>query len=132
MEETNWRQLVVMIQKEVAERIVAESNNKKYGRISIMMQTFFNVKIMFHIPNTVFRPIPDVKSSLLSITPKKNNKVNYEKLKLVVENAFKHRRKKIKHNLKKIINEKELIHIKDKRAEQLSVNDFQQLSKLIN
>ena len=34
-----------MIQKEVAERIVAASNNKKYGRISIMMQTFFNVKI---------------------------------------------------------------------------------------
>ena len=121
-----------MIQKEVAERIVAASNNKKYGRISIMMQTFFNVKIMFHIPNTVFRPIPDVKSSLLSITPKKNNKVNYEKLKLVVENAFKHRRKKVKHNLKNIINEKELIHIKDKRAEQLSVNDFQQLAKLIN
>ena len=132
MAESNWRQLVVMIQKEVAERIVADSNNKKYGRLSIMMQTFFNVEIKFHIPNSVFRPIPEVKSSLLSITPKINNNIIYENLKLVVESAFRHRRKKLKHNLKNIINDENLNFIKDKRAEELSVKEFQELSKLIN
>ena len=132
MAESNWRQLVVMIQKEVAERIVSDSNNKKYGRLSIMMQTFFNVEIKFHIPNSVFRPIPEVKSSLLSITPKINNNIVYENLKLVVESAFRHRRKKLKHNLKNIISDENLNFIKDKRAEELSVNEFQELSKLIN
>ena len=69
-----------------------------------MMQTFFNVEIKFHIPNSVFRPIPEVQSSLLSILPKQNVSTNYENLKIVVENAFKHRRrKKLKNNLKNII-----------------------------
>ena len=45
MAETRWKHLVVMLQKEVAERIVSNENNKKYGRISIMMQSFFDVKL---------------------------------------------------------------------------------------
>jgi len=131
MADMNWRQLVVMIQKEVAERIVSKENNKKYGRLSIMMQTFFNVEIKFHIPNSVFRPIPEVQSSLLSILPKQNVSTNYENLKIVVENAFKHRRKKLKNNLKNIIKDEKLKLIENKRAEQLNVEDFQELSKYI-
>ena len=131
MADMNWRQLVVMIQKEVAERIVSKENNKKYGRLSIMMQTFFDVEIKFHIPNSVFRPVPEVQSSLLSILPKQNVSTNYENLKIVVENAFKHRRKKLKNNLKNIIKDEKLKLIENKRAEQLNVEDFQELSKYI-
>ena len=131
MAEKRWNQLVVMLQKEVAERIVSNHGNKKYGRISIMMQSFFDVNLEFNIPKTVFNPQPKITSSLLLIKPKKNINIEYKKLKLVVENAFKHRRKKLSHNLKNIIEENYYNEIKDKRAEQLSVADYQKLSHYI-
>jgi 16S rRNA (adenine1518-N6/adenine1519-N6)-dimethyltransferase len=120
-----------MLQKEVAERIVSKENNKKYGRTSIMMQSFFNVKLKFNISNTVFRPMPEIKSSLLSITPRKNIDLDYNNLKVVVENAFKHRRKKLTHNLRNIIYDKKLDEVKDNRAEQLTVTQYQELSHFI-
>ena len=132
MMENNWDKLIFMLQKEVAERIISKENNKKYGRTSIMMQSFFNLKLEFNIPNTVFRPIPEITSSLLSITPKKNLNIKYELLKIVVENAFKHRRKKLVHNLKHIIEKSKLEEIKDCRAEQLSVEKYQELTHFIN
>ena len=132
MREINWEKLVFMLQKEVAERIVSKENNKKYGRTSIMMQSFFNIQLEFNIPNTVFRPMPEITSSLLSITPKQNMNINYELLKLVVENAFKHRRKKLIHNLKHIIKKTKLEEIKDCRAEQLSIEQYQELTYFVN
>ena len=131
MEELQWHKMVIMLQKEVAERIVSNHGNKKYGRISIMMQSFFEVNLEFNIPKTVFNPQPKITSSLLLIKPKKNINTEYKKLKLVVENAFKHRRKKLAHNLKNIIEENQYNEIKDKRAEQLSVVDYQKLSHYI-
>ena len=131
IQETRWKHLVVMLQKEVAERIISKENNKKYGRISIMMQSFFDVDLKFNISNTVFRPIPEIKSSLLSITPKKNINLNYNNLKIVVENAFKYRRKKLINNLKYIIQDAKLNEIKDNRDEQLTVMKYQELSHFI-
>tara|TARA_B100000427_G_C15225585_1_gene471062 strand:+ start:11 stop:487 length:477 start_codon:yes stop_codon:yes gene_type:complete len=131
MENMNWTKMVVMLQKEVAERIVSKHGNKKYGRISIMMQSFFDVALKFNIPKTVFNPQPKITSSLLMITPKKNINIEYNNLKLVVKNAFKHRRKKLSHNLKNLIKEEMYTQIKDKRAEQLTVVDYQKLSHYI-
>jgi 16S rRNA (adenine1518-N6/adenine1519-N6)-dimethyltransferase len=131
MEELKWNKMVVMLQKEVAERIVSNHGNKKYGKISIMMQSFFDVNLEFNIPNTVFSPQPKVTSSLLLIKPKKIKNTEYKKLKIIVENAFKHRRKKLAHNLKNIIEDEQYNEIKDKRAEQLSVADYQKLSHYI-
>ena len=131
MTETRWSHLVVMLQKEVAERIISKEGNKKYGRLSVMMQSFFDIQLEFHIPNTVFRPMPEIKSSLLSITPKLKHNINYEPLKVIVENAFRHRRKKLKHNLKLIIDESGLSKIKDKRAEELSIEEYKNLVKHI-
>ena len=131
MENRGWNKLVVMLQKEVAERIVASEKNKKYGRISIMFQTFFELNLEFHIPKTVFNPQPKVTSSLLSVMPKKNIEINQNNLKRLVEAAFKHRRKKLKHNLKELINTKELKTVQDKRADELSVQEYQQLVQYI-
>ena len=96
-----------------------------------MMQSFFDVNLEFNIPKTVFNPQPKITSSLLLIKPKKNINTEYKKLKIIVENAFKHRRKKLTHNLKNIIEKKQYNEIKDKRAEQLSVADYQKLSHYI-
>jgi len=52
-------------------------------------------------------------------------------LSVLVKNAFKHRRKKLRHNLKKVLKAEALEKIKDKRAEQLTVKDFQKLSLYI-
>ena len=131
LENKEWNKMVVMLQKEVAERIVSSHGNKKYGKISIMMQSFFDVNLEFNIPKTVFNPQPKITSSLLVIKPKKNIHTEYKKIKIIVENAFKHRRKKLAHNLKNIIEENEYNKIKDKRAEQLSVADYQKLSHYI-
>ena len=131
MENKGWNKMIVMLQKEVAERIVSSHGNKKYGRISIMMQSFFDINLEFNIPKTVFNPQPKITSSLLLIKPKKEINIEYKKLKLVVENAFKHRRKKLAHNLKNILEENIYNEIKDKRAEQLSVVDYQKLSHYI-
>ncbi len=131
MAEKKWDQLVVMLQKEVAERIVSKENNKKYGRTSIMMQSFFNIELKFNIPNTVFRPMPEIKSSLLSITPKNHYDLDYNHLKIVVKNAFKHRRKKLIHNLRDIVEPSILKKVKDKRAEQLTIQQYQELSHFI-
>ncbi len=131
MDNSGWNKLVVMLQKEVAERIIASEKNKKYGRISIMFQTFFDLNLEFHIPRTVFNPQPKITSSLLSVVPKKNIKINQTHLKRLVEAAFKHRRKKLKHNLKELINEKQLSNIQDKRADELSVKQYQQLTQYI-
>ena len=131
MEELKWSKMVVMLQREVAERIVSNHGNKKYGKISIMMQSFFDIKLEFNIPKTVFNPQPKITSSLLLIKPKKTIDAEYKKLKIIVGNAFKHRRKKLAHNLKNIIEKKQYNEIKDKRAEQLSVADYQKLSHYI-
>ncbi len=62
-----------MFQKEVAERIIATSNNKKYGRISILSDARLNIKFHFNISKKEFNPEPKVDSTVLSFTPKKNS-----------------------------------------------------------
>ena len=62
---------------------------------------------------------------------KNSSQREIDKLKLIVENAFKHRRKKLSHNLKNLIKKEMYNQIKDKRAEQLTVVDYQKLSHYI-
>ena len=65
-----FESLVLMFQKEVAERIVAESNNSKYGRLSILTNWKLNVKKIIDIKPQSFSPRPKIDSSLLLFTPK--------------------------------------------------------------
>ena len=60
----------VMVQKEVADRMIAQPDTSNYGRLSITMQYWSNIKVLFHLPPTVFYPAPKVKSTWLEITPK--------------------------------------------------------------
>ena len=61
-----------MFQKEVADRIIAESNSSKYGRLSILTNWKLNVKKIIDIKPQSFSPRPKIDSSLLLFTPKKN------------------------------------------------------------
>ncbi len=65
-----YNQMVLMFQKEVADRIIANYNNKKYGRISILTNTRLDVKFHFNVSKKEFNPEPKVDSTVLSFYPK--------------------------------------------------------------
>lgn len=125
--------LHVMLQREVVDRICADPNNKTYGRLSVMLQYYCDVEKLFLIPPGVFDPAPKVESALLRLIPKKERplNINEEKhLEEIVKLAFGQRRKTLRNNLKSIINNSCSIDLQ-KRAENLSVNDFVILTKEI-
>ena len=119
-----------MLQKEVVDRIVAKSNSKIYGRLSIMAQAYFDVKKLFDISENVFSPKPKVKSSFVRLYPKKNpfcNQVHENIFYDIVKSAFEGRRKMIKTSLKSYLNASDFNNINlksDLRAENLTVNDY--------
>ncbi len=123
------RSAVVMIQKEVAERIRSGPGNKVYGILSVLLQTWFDIEYLFTVSENVFRPPPKVKSAVLRL--KRNSTADIgcdpEFYFKVVKAGFNQRRKTLRNSLKQIIGEKDTSDIKEilsKRAEQLSVEDF--------
>ena len=67
------KKLVLMFQKEVADRIIAKNNTKNYGRLSILSNWKMEVEKIIDIEPNCFKPSPKVKSTLLVFTPKKKN-----------------------------------------------------------
>ena len=134
-----YDQMILMFQKEVAERIVATSNNKKYGRISILTDARLDVKFHFNISKKEFNPEPKVDSSVLSFTPKKNTNFKLKDLNILSDLTkiiFNTKRKMISKTLKKILNEKELKiidfnNIKNLRPENLDFSFYYKLVDLI-
>ena len=124
-----------MLQREVVDRIVAESGSKVYGRLSIMAQAYFKIEKLFNISENVFYPKPKVKSSFIRLLPKKyafNNKNHENNFYNVVKAAFEGRRKMIKISLIEYLSEKEFNSMKinpNLRAEDLSVNDYIYISE---
>jgi 16S rRNA (adenine1518-N6/adenine1519-N6)-dimethyltransferase len=57
--------MTFMLQKEVVERMVAENGSKTYGRLSVMMQAFFEVELIFTVPPESFEPVPEVDSAIV-------------------------------------------------------------------
>ncbi|MFY0628018.1 MAG: 16S rRNA (adenine(1518)-N(6)/adenine(1519)-N(6))-dimethyltransferase RsmA [Reichenbachiella sp.] len=127
--------VVGMLQKEVAERIASKEGSKVYGIISVLIQAFYDVEYLFTVPPTVFIPPPKVDSGVIIA---KRNDVEHlgcdEKLfSRVVKTAFQTRRKTLRNALKTInlpdsVKESSVLN---KRAEQLSVEDFIMLTKQI-
>ena len=96
-----------MVQKEVANRIIAKPGNKNYGRLSIMIQAYSSITQHFNISPNLFEPKPKVDSTMLSFRPKKINKFhlkNPKNLETITRVLFSNRRKKINKNLKKLFN----------------------------
>lgn len=139
IEERNiFSKIVVMIQKEVGDRIIATPSTKAYGSLSVMIQTFFKPKILFKISPDAFFPRPKVTSVVLELTPylkpivKLKNERNYQK---VVRAAFSSRRKMLKNSLSNHFNKEDIsksLTISQidgkRRAESLSVDEFAELS----
>ena len=93
-----FESLVLMFQKEVADRIIAESNSSKYGRLSILTNWKLNVKKIIDIKPQSFSPRPKIDSSLLLFTPKKNffELKDAQNLEQITRVFFSQRRKMLK------------------------------------
>lgn len=97
-----FSEFVVMMQREVADRISAEANTKAYGSLSIAVQYYMTAKVAFIVPRTVFVPAPNVDSAILKMTrrPAPAVEVIDEKFFFKVAKAsFTHRRKTLWNNL---------------------------------
>ncbi len=128
-------EVVGMFQKEVARRIAAPPGNKEYGILSVLMQAFYDVKLLFDVEPHVFVPPPKVKSAVIRCLRKENVSLGCdEKLFFsVVKTAFNQRRKTLRNSLKGMqISWKELPeHLVGERPEQLDVATFLEITKRV-
>ena len=110
------KKLILMFQKEVADRIIAKVNTKNYSRITILSNWKFYIKKLFDINPECFSPRPKIKSSLLEFTPKKNIiDIKYPKnIEKITNIFFSQRRKMVKKNFMKLF------------------KNFDEVSKLVN
>jgi len=122
-------QVVGMIQKEVAERIAAPHGKKVYGILSVLLQTFYDIEYLFTVSEHVFDPPPKVKSAVIRLTRNKRTELpcNEKFFISVVKAAFHLRRKMLRNSLKTICDDLPKEYA-EKRPEQLSVQDFIDLS----
>jgi 16S rRNA (adenine1518-N6/adenine1519-N6)-dimethyltransferase len=124
-------QMVGMFQKEVAQRVAAKEGNKTYGVISVLIQAFFKVEYLFEVSEKCFTPPPKVKSAVIRLLPLKEPPVmrderSYSQL---VKAAFNQRRKTLRNAVRNLFDADLLKEeIFNKRAEQLSVKEFGELS----
>ena len=128
--------LILMFQKEVADRIIAKTRTKEFGRLSILANWRLEIKKHFDISKNCFFPKPKINSTLLSFKPKKINTFNLKNpknLEIVTRILFSNRRKMINKNLNKLF-KKKLSMVKNlnidlsKRPEELSNEMFYKIA----
>lgn len=128
-------EVVCMLQKEVAKRISSNSGNKTYGILSVLLQAYYEIDYLITVEPEAFFPPPKVDSAVIRLKRNSTEQLSCdEKLFFrVVKQGFQNRRKTLRNALKPInlppyINE---FYLLDKRAEQLNVEDFVELTQLI-
>ena len=117
--------MTFMLQKEVVERIVASPGSKSYGRLSVVMQAFFDAELMFIVPKDSFDPQPKIESAILYLKTKSIPLVqNLKPLENIVKLAFSQRRKTLKNCLKSKLNQSQTKIDLSQRAEMLTLENF--------
>jgi 16S rRNA (adenine1518-N6/adenine1519-N6)-dimethyltransferase len=128
--------LVGMFQKEVAERIVASPGSKVYGILSVLMQSYYDVEILFTVSESVFQPPPKVKSSVIRMKRKPEELIPQlpdDFLRKLVKTAFSQRRKMLRNTLAPygIAKIQQVHQWMTKRPEQLSISEFHELARFL-
>jgi 16S rRNA (adenine1518-N6/adenine1519-N6)-dimethyltransferase len=117
--------MTFMLQKEVVERIVASPGTKAYGRLSVVIQAFFDTELMFIVPRESFNPQPKIESAILYLKTKSAPLVqNLKPLEEIVKIAFSQRRKTLKNCLKSVLDQSQTQIDLSQRAEMLSLDSF--------
>lgn len=125
-----------MIQKEVGERLAAAPGSKAYGILSILIQLWYDVEYLFTVDENVFSPPPKVKSAVVRMKRNKREELECDEslFKKIVKGTFNQRRKKLRNSIQQIVGKNSTLlsdPILDKRPEQLSIEDFIDLTKRV-
>ncbi|MGN0227821.1 MAG: 16S rRNA (adenine(1518)-N(6)/adenine(1519)-N(6))-dimethyltransferase RsmA [Paludibacteraceae bacterium] len=135
-----------MIQKEVAERIASKPGKKAYGILSVLLQAYYDIEYLFTVDEYVFNPPPKVKSAVIRMTRNRRRRLDCDEnlFRTVVKTAFNQRRKQMRNSLRNLVEslklrversseeESRLEWFLTRRPEQLSVDEFIELTKMIN
>ncbi|MDZ4836076.1 MAG: 16S rRNA (adenine(1518)-N(6)/adenine(1519)-N(6))-dimethyltransferase RsmA [Candidatus Melainabacteria bacterium] len=131
--------VVMTIQREVAERLIAKPGSKQYSHLTVLKDYLFDAEILFTVPPLSFFPVPDVTSSVVRLTPLAKPPIepnNMALFKRILRAGFKSRRKMLKNNLAFLkLTEPQITSIMrnaninpNGRAEDLSIQQFAKLS----
>ena len=128
--------MVLMFQKEVVDRIVAEPGGKQYGRLSVMVQQACSVERIIQVPAGAFSPPPKVKSAVVRLVPRNNaGELKDEAVfARVVKQAFSMRRKTLRNTLKEYLGDDDFDAAGltgKERPEQLTIRQFTELTNYI-
>lgn len=139
LEDLNIYEIIIMVQKEVGERISAKPNSREYSSLSVFINYSYNVKKLLKVSRHSFVPKPNVDSVVLKLSKKesKNKPLDEDYFYKLIRESFKFKRKTLKNNLLKynfdIIEEYLLKNDKSKnvRAEQLTIENFIDISNIL-
>ena len=131
--------MTIMVQKEVADRMLATEKDKEYSSLSVFVKYYSDAKKVTNVPKSVFMPQPKIDSTVLKLDLRKyTDDVDEEKLFALIHAGFNKRRKTILNSLSDVVEKEKLrlafdkLGIKDNlRAENLSLDDFINLAKTI-
>ncbi|PLV60168.1 16S rRNA (adenine(1518)-N(6)/adenine(1519)-N(6))-dimethyltransferase RsmA [Thermotoga sp. KOL6] len=126
--ELEFKKGIIMVQKEVGERILAQPGKKVFGYLSVVVQAFYVVRKLFDVSKSHFIPNPEVDSTVIEMTRKQTN-LCYSKFRKFVSMIFAKKRKTLKNNLKPFISIFEGVDL-SKRAEQLSTEEIIKLYEM--
>ena len=126
-----------MLQKEVVERMVAEPGSNDFGRLSVMLQYFFEMEKLLDVPPEAFSPAPKVDSAVVRLIPAKHRigqAQDFEQFAALVKQAFHQRRKTIRNNLKGLADDNDLQAAgisPQERAEHIAPEKYVALANLL-
>ena len=126
-----------MLQKEVVERMVVEPGSNDFGRLSVMLQYFFEMEKLLDVPPEAFSPAPKVDSAVVRLIPAKyriGQAQDFEQFAALVKQAFHQRRKTIRNNLKGIADDGDLQAAgisPQERAEHIAPEKYVALANLL-
>jgi len=126
-----------MIQKEVAERLSATQGSRSFSILSALIQPWYDVEYLFTVSEKVFEPPPKVKSAVIRMTRNNRTDLGCEETlyKQVVKTSFNQRRKTLRNSLKPLLGKDcpdYELPVFDKRPEQLTIEQFIDLTLIIN
>ncbi len=140
LQNPNLKSATVMVQEEVADRIIAKPKTKDYGVLTVICQMFGEAKKVIRVNRKMFYPIPNVDSAVVHIEKYDNKVDNFDEFINFVKKAFSMRRKKLSTNLEcdklkkqeieKLLEENGFSSLS--RAEELSILDFKKLFALFS
>ncbi|AAT28050.1 16S rRNA (adenine(1518)-N(6)/adenine(1519)-N(6))-dimethyltransferase RsmA [[Mycoplasma] mobile] len=94
---------LIMVQKEIADKLIAKANDSNYGKLSVSSQFFANIKKVINVPRTCFYPQPNVDSAVVYFEFKNDiENIDIEKFLVFIKTCFSQQRKKLSNNLKNV------------------------------